>query len=358
MRHFWTAATAAALALAFGSAPAIAQDKLKIGFVYVGPVGDFGWSYQHDVARLAMEKALAGKVETTFVENVAEGPDAERVIESLARSGNKLIFTTSFGFMEPTVKVAKKHPDVMFEHATGYKRDKNLSTYAGRFYEGRYIMGQIAAKVSKTGTVGYIGSYPIPEVISGINSFMLGAQSVNPAMKLKIVWANSWYDPGKEADAAKALIAQGADILTQHTDSPAAMQVAEEKGILAFSQDSDMIKFGPKAQLTGIVNNWTDYYVQRANAVLAGTWTSTDTWDGFDKDMVQMAPFTNMPDDVKKMAQETEAAIRSGAFHPFTCPVTDQDGKVVECKGGKTLDAGQILGMNWYVKGIEEKVPQ
>jgi simple sugar transport system substrate-binding protein len=344
------------LALAIGSAQA--AEKLKVGFVYVGPVGDFGWSYQHDVARKALEAALGDKVETTFVENVAEGPDAERVIENLARNGNTLIFTTSFGFMEPTVKVAKRHPDVKFEHATGYKRDKNLATYAGRFYEGRYIQGVIAGKMSKTGTVGYIGSYPIPEVISGINAFMLGAQSVRPDLKVKIVWANSWYDPGKEADAAKALVAQGADILTQHTDSPAAMQIAAERGILAFGQDSDMSKFGPKSQLTAIVNNWADYYIQRANAAIDGSWTSTDTWDGLDKGMVKMAPYANMPDDVKKLAEDTEAAIKSGQLHPFKCPVVDQDGKEVECKGNGHLDAGQILGMKFYVKGIDERVPQ
>jgi basic membrane protein A and related proteins len=349
---------AATAVLALGVGAASAADKLKIGFVYVGPVGDFGYSYQHDQGRKAVEKALGDKVETTFVENVGEGPDAERVIENLARSGNKLIFTTSFGFMEPTLKVAKKFPNVMFEHATGYKRAKNLATYSGRFYEGRYVMGQIAAKMSKSGTIGYIASYPIPEVISGINSFMLGAQSVKPDMKVKIIWVNSWYDPGKEADAAKALIAQGADILTQHTDSPAAMQIAEEKGVFAFGQDSDMSKFGPKAQLTANVEDWGNYYIGRAKLALDGKWTSTDTWDGMKEGMVAMAPFANMPDDVKKMAEDTVAAIKAGKLHPFKCPVYDQTGKEVECKGGDHLADPQILGMNWYIKGIDEKVPQ
>jgi basic membrane protein A len=351
----WAAAALVATGLGLGAA---AAEKLKVGFVYVGPVGDFGWTYQHDVGRKALEAAMGDQVETTFVENVSEGPDAERVIEDLARRGNKLIFTTSFGFMEPTVKVAKKYPDVFFEHATGYKRDKNLATYAGRFYEGRYIQGIIAAKMSKAGVVGYIGSYPIPEVISGINSFMLGAQSVRPDLKVKIIWVNSWFDPGKEAEAAKALVAQGADILTQHTDSPAAMQIAEEKGVLAFGQDSDMIKFGPKAQLTAIVNNWGDYYVSRAKMVIDGKWESTDHWDGLDSGIVQMAPFTNMPDDVKKMAADAEAAIKAGTLHPFKCPIIDQDGKEVECKGDGHLDPGQILGMKFYVKGIDERVPQ
>ncbi|MFN8829953.1 MAG: BMP family ABC transporter substrate-binding protein [Labrys sp. (in: a-proteobacteria)] len=351
----WAAAALVATGLSLGSA---AAEKLKVGFVYVGPVGDFGWTYQHDVGRKALEAALGDQVETTFVENVSEGPDAERVIEDLARRGNKLIFTTSFGFMEPTVKVAKKYPDVFFEHATGYKRDKNLATYAGRFYEGRYIQGIIAAKMSKAGVVGYIASYPIPEVISGINSFMLGAQSVRPDLKVKIIWVNSWFDPGKEAEAAKALVAQGADILTQHTDSPAAMQIAEEKGVLAFGQDSDMIKFGPKAQLTAIVNNWGDYYISRAKMVIDGKWESSDHWDGLDSGIVQMAPYTNMPDDVKKMAADAEAAIKAGTLHPFKCPIVDQDGKEVECKGNGHLDPGQILGMKFYVKGIDERVPE
>lgn len=349
--------TALALALA-AAGHAGAADKLKAAFVYVGPVGDFGYSYQHDQGRKEMEKALGGQVETTFVESVNEGPDATRVITDLARRGNTLIFTTSFGYMEPTIAVAKKFPNVHFEHATGYKRAANVSTYSGRFYEGRYVMGQIAAKMSKSGIIGYVGSYPIPEVISGINSFMLGAQSVRPDMKVKIVWVNSWYDPGKESDAAKALIAQGADIITQHTDSPAPVQVAEQMGAYTFGQDSDMIKFAPTRQLTANMENWGGYYTQEAKAALDGSWKSHDTWDGFDKGLVQMAPFTNMPADVKAMAEKTEASIKSGALHPFHCPIMDQTGKTVECKGGDHLAADQILGMNWYVKGIDEKVPQ
>jgi basic membrane protein A and related proteins len=232
-----------------------------------------------------------------------------------------------------------------------------MATYAARFYEGRYIQGQIAAKISKTGVIGYIVSFPIPEVISNINATMLGAQSVNPNMKVKIIWVNSWFDPGKEADAAKALIDQGVDVLTQHTDSPAAMQVAEQRGIHAFGESSNMIKFGPKAQLTADTDYWGDYYTKRAQAVLDGKWTSEDTWGGLDSGMVVMAPYANMPDDVKKMAMDTEAAIRSGALHPFKCPITDQDGKTVECKGGDRLDPGQILSMNFYVKGVDDKIP-
>src|ERR1700733_7721650 len=287
---------AAVLAIAVGTfGGTYAAEKLKIGFIYVGPIGDLGWSYQHDVGRKAMEKALAGKVETTFLENVPEGADAERSIEQLARTGHKLIFTASFGFMDATLKVANKYPNVMFEHATGFKRAKNMSTYAARFYEGRYIQGQIAAKMSKSGIIGYIVSFPIPEVISNI--------------KVKIVWVNSWFDPGKEADAAKALIDQGADILTQHTDWPAATQIAEQRGVHSFGESTDMIKFGPKAQLTADTDYWGGYYTQRAKDALDGKWKSEDTWGGLDSGMVVMAPYTNMPDDVKKMAMDTEASI-------------------------------------------------
>ncbi len=354
----FAAAAAGAIALAALSFHATAApEKLKVGFIGVGPVGDLGWTYQHEVGRQAMQTALGDQVESVFIENVPEGADAERAIEQLARTGHKLIFTTSFGFMEPTVKVAAKYPNVFFEHATGFKRANNVSTYAARFYEGRYILGQIAAKMSKTGVIGYIVSFPIPEVISGINATMLGAQTVNPNIKVKVIWVNSWFDPPKEADAAKALIDQGADILTQHTDSPAATQIAEQRDIHSFGQSSDMIKFGPHAQLTANTDYWGGYYTRRAKDVLDGKWQSEDTWGGLDSGMVVMAPYTNMPDDVKKMAMDTEAAIKAGTLHPFKCPIVDQDGKTVECKGGSHLDNGQILSMNFYVKGIDDKVP-
>jgi basic membrane protein A and related proteins len=356
------AATAAAALAAVATAPIAnsaerAAEKLKVGFIYLGPIGDYGWTYQHEVGRQGLIKDLGDKIDTTYLENVPEGPDAERSIEQLVRSGHKLIFTTSFGYMDPTLKVAKKYPRVNFEHATGYKRDKNLATYAGRWYEGRYIQGQIAAKMSKAGVLGYIGSFPIPEVISGINATMLGAQTINPNIKVKIIWVNTWIDPGKEADAAKALLDQGADVIMQHTDSPAAMQIAAARGALAFGQDSDMIKFGPKSQLTSIIDNWTPYYDERVRAALAGKWTSIDTWGGLKSKLVVMAPYTNMPDDVKKMAMDTEAAILAGTLHPFKCPVVAQDGKTVECKNGKNLDDGQILSMDFYVKGVDDKMP-
>jgi len=339
------------------SGAAHAQQKLKVGLVYVGPVGDFGYSYQHDLGRQAVDKALGDKVETTFVENVPEA-DSERAIEQLARTGHGLIFTTSFGFMEPTVKVAKKYPKIKFEHATGYKRAENLATYAAKFHEGRYVIGQIAGKMTKTGVIGYVGAFPIPEVVSGINSYFLGAQSVNPNVKIKVVWVNSWFDPAKEADAGKALLDQGVDVLAQHTDSPAPLQQAEARGKYGFGQASDMERFAPKAQLTSIVDNWADYYIARTKAALDGTWKSEDTWGGFAANMVNMAPYKNMPDDVKKMAEETEAAIRSGKLNPFKCPVLKQDGTEVECRGNGALADEQILSMNFYVKGIDDKLPQ
>ncbi len=348
---------AAAAAAAMFTGLAHAEDKLKIGYVYVGPIGDFGWTYQHDQGRLAVEKEFGDKVETSYVENVSEGPDAERVIRQLAADGNGLIFTTSFGFMNPTVKVAERFPDVKFEHATGYKRLDNLGTYSSRFYEGRYIIGQIAGRMSMSGIVGYIASFPIPEVVRGINSFMLGMQSVRPDAQVKIIWVNSWFDPGKEADAAKALIDQGADILAQHTDSPAAMQVAEQRGVKAFGQASDMIQFGPNAQLTSIVDDWASYYIARTKAVLDGTWTSDDTWGGLADEMVVMAPYTNMPDDIAQMARETEESIRSGQFHPFTGPIFKQNGEEA-AKEGEVLSDEVLLGMNWYVKGITDTLPQ
>ncbi len=350
-------ALATGLLLAGSVSAANAADKLKVGFIYLGPVGDLGWTYQHDLGRQALVKELGDKIETTYLENVPEGPDAERSIEQLVRAGNKLIFTTSFGYMEPTLKVAKKYPNVHFEHATGYKRAPNMATYSAQWYQGRYIQGLIAAKMSKSGVLGYIGSFPIPEVVSGINATILAAQTINPNIKVKIIWANTWFDPGKEADAAKALIDQGADVIMQHTDSPAPMQIASERGKLAFGQDSEMIKFGPKTQLTSILDTWGPYYIERVKAELAGTWKSEDTWGGLDSHMFAMAPYTNMPDDVKKMAEDAQAAITAGKLHPFKCPIVGQDGKPVECKGGDHLDDGQILGMNFYVKGIDDKLP-
>lgn len=345
--------SAAAMSVAVS---AEAADKLKACWVYVGPVGDFGYSYQHDQGRLAVEKKLGDKVETTYLENVAEGPDAERAFERLARQGCKIIFGTSFGFMDAEVKVANKFPDIKFEHATGFKTGPNLGIYNARFYEGRYILGQIAAKQSKSGVAGYIVSFPIPEVVMGINSFMLGAQSINPNFKAKVVWVNSWFDPGKEADAAKALFDQGADIIVQHTDSTAPLQVAQERGLHGFGQASDMIKFAPKSQYTAIVDDWGPYYIERIEKVLDGTWKPEDRWDGIKAGAVHMAPYTNMPDDVKAMAEATQKKIADG-WNPFTGPIAKQDGSAW-LKDGEVADDKTLLGMNFYVKGVDDKLPQ
>ena len=332
-------------------------DELKVGFIYVGPIGDHGWTYQHHQGLLAVEEEFGDDVETIYVENVAEGPDAERAITRLARQGAGLIFTTSFGFMDPTVKVAERFPDVKFEHATGYQRADNVSTYSARFYEGRYIIGQIAAQMSEAGVAGYIASFPIPEVVRGINSFLLGAQTINPDFKLKVIWVNTWFDPGKEADAAKVLIGQGADIITQHTDSTAPLQIAEEQGVVGFGQASDMHEFAPNAQLTAIIDEWAPYYVARTRAVLEGTWESIDTWDGIAPGMVRMSEYKNMPEEVAAMARETEAMIASGELHPFKGPIYNQDGAMVIGEG-EVLDDGTLLGMNWYVQGVDDKLPE
>lgn len=350
------ALTAAAFAL--GSLSAQAEDPLKVGFIYIGPTGDMGWSYEHDEGRKAMVEALGDKVETTIVESVPEGPDAERVLSRLAQSGHKLIFTTSFGYMNPTIKVAKRFPDVKFEHATGYLREDNVSTYSARFYEGRHVIGLIAGGVTKTNTIGYIGSFPIPEVIRGINAAYLAAKSVNPDVQMKIIWVNTWFDPGKEADAAKALIDQGADVIMQHTDSPAAMTIAEEQGIVAFGQASDMKNFGPTAQLTAIIDNWGPYYTARAQAVLDGTWASVDTWDGIGPGMVEFAEFSDrIPADVAAKANAAKDAIAAGTLHPFTGPINKQDGSAW-LAAGETADDGTLAGMNFYVEGIEGSIPQ
>jgi basic membrane protein A and related proteins len=354
------ASVAAAAAMAAGAASigtaSAQQEQVKACWMYVGPVGDHGWSYQHDQGRLHVEEVLGDKVETVFIENVAEGPDAERTIERLARDDCDIVFTTSFGFMEPTIKVAAKYPDVKFEHSTGFKRADNVATYNAKFHEGRYVIGQIAAKMSKTGTAGYVASFPIPEVVSGINAFMLGAQSVDPDFKVRVVWVNSWYDPGKEADAAKVLFGQGADMISQHTDSTAPLQIAEDEGKHGFGQATDMIAFAPNAQLTAIVDDWSGYYVERIQAVLDGTWEPVDVWGGLDSGMVAMAPYTNMPDDVAEMAAETTEAIASGELHPFTGPIHNQAGELV-VKEGETLSDGDVLGMNWYVQGIDDQLP-
>ncbi|MCY4305503.1 MAG: BMP family ABC transporter substrate-binding protein [Aestuariivita sp.] len=333
-------------------------EPLKVGFIYVGPTGDHGWTYEHDQGRLALQEALGDTIETTFVESVPEGADSERVLTQMALSDHDLIYTTSFGYMDPTRNVAQKFPKIKFEHATGYKQAENVATYSARFYEGRAVIGHIAGRMTQSNVIGYIASFPIPEVIRGINSAYLHAKAVNPDVQMKIVWVFSWFDPAKEADAAQALIDQGADILMQHTDSPAAINIAEDSGIFAFGQASDMSKFGPNAHLTAIINNWGPYYIERTSAVIDGTWTSGDTWDGIGAGMVTIGTMSDkIPSDVQEEAKALIAAISSGEHHPFTGPIFRQDGSEW-LKDGEIADDGTLLGMNFYVDGIESDIPQ
>ncbi len=346
------------LGLLAGASVAQAEDPLKVGFVYVGPVGDLGWSYEHDLGRQGLEDYFGDKVETTFVENVPEGADAERVITQLAKAGNDLIFTTSFGFMNPTIKVAKRFPKVTFEHATGYKRSKNVGTYVLRTYEGRYVTGVTAGMMTETDTIGYIASFPIPEVIRDINSTFMAAKSVNPNVKMKIVWVNSWYDPGKETDAANALMDQGVDILIQHTDSPAPLIAAEKRGMRAFGQASDMSKFAPEAHIFSVRDNWAPYYISIADAVMKGTWAPKDYWGGFKEDILTIESVnSNLPADVKAKISETYAAVKSGEIKPFTGPIKDNKGNLV-VKAGHTLTDVELAQVNWYVEGITDEIPR
>lgn len=350
------ATAAIALGMATG---AMAQDKTKVGFVYVGPVGDGGWTYEHNKGREAVAAHFGDKVETVYVESVPEGPDAERVMTQMALEGADLIFTTSFGYMDPTINVAAKFPNVKFEHATGYKRADNVSTYSARFYEGRAVQGHIAGKMTKSNIVGYIGSYPIPEVIRGINSAYIHAKKANPDVQFKIVWAFTWFDPAKEADAAKVLIEQGADVILQHTDSTAPQAAAQAAGnVVTFGQASDMAEYAPFPRVSSIIDNWAPYYIARTQAVIDGTWTSTDTWDGIGPGMVGIGDITDaVPADVKAEALALKDAIAAGTYHPFTGPLNKQDGSVWLTEG-QTAPDGDLLGLNFYVQGIEGDIPQ
>jgi simple sugar transport system substrate-binding protein len=345
--------------LAFGLGTAAIAADVKVGFVYVGPIGDGGWTYEHDKGRLAVEKHFGDRVETIYQENVPEGADAERVMTTMAMQGADLIFTTSFGYMDPTINVAKKFPNVKFEHATGYKRSDNVSTYSARFYEGRAIQGHIAGKMTKTNKVGYIASFPIPEVIRGINSAYIHAKKVNPDIEFNIIWAYTWFDPAKEADAAKALIDQGADVILQHTDSTAPQAAAQEAGnIITFGQASDMGEYAPMPRVSSIIDDWAPYYVARTQAVLDGAWESVDTWDGIGPGMVGIGEISDaVPADVKAEALAMRDAIANGTYHPFTGPLKKQDGS--DWLGaGETSDDGTLLGMTFYVEGINGEVPQ
>ncbi|GAA6200489.1 BMP family ABC transporter substrate-binding protein [Aquicoccus sp. SU-CL01552] len=350
------ASAAMVLGLATG---AVAQDKTKVGFVYVGPVGDGGWTYEHNQGRLAVEAEFGDKVETVYVENVAEGPDSERVMTQMALNGADLIFTTSFGYMDPTINVAKKFPNVKFEHATGYKTAPNVSVYSARFYEGRAVQGTIAGRMTKSNVVGYIGSYPIPEVIRGINSAYIHAKKVNPDVEFKIVWAFTWFDPAKEADAAKVLIEQGADVILQHTDSTAPQAAAKAAGnVITFGQASDMGEYAPSPRVSSIIDNWAPYYIARTKAVMDGTWETVNTWDGIGAGMVKIGEISDaVPAEVKEEALALKASIADGSYHPFTGPLNKQDGSAWLAEG-EVADDGTLAGMNFFVEGITGEIPQ
>lgn len=352
------AAPAAPAAAPAASAPAAKAEPLKIAFAYVGPVGDGGWTYAHDNGRKAVQKEFGDRVVTSFVEKVPESADAERVIRDMAAQGNKLIFGTTFGYMEPMLKVAGDTKDVKFEHATGYKQADNMRTYDSRTYEGAYMAGVVAGKMSKTGTLGVVGSVPIPEVVRNINSFTLGAQSVNPKVKTKVVWVNEWFNPPKETEAATALINGGADVLFQNTDSSAVLQTAEKMGKRAFGWDSDMTAYGPKAHLASAVINWGPYYIKAVGEALDGKWTgNTASWWGVKEGAIDLVSIAaDVPDETKKRIDEVKAGLKDGSFSIWKGPITDNTGKELLAKD-VVADDKFLGGLKTYVKGVEGKVP-
>jgi len=346
-------AAAVVLGMAMGAS---AADKVKVGFIYVGPIGDHGWTYRHDIGRQQVEAAYGDKVETVFVESVPEGPDAERVMRNMARDGADIIFATSFGYMQSMAKVAKEFPNVKFEHATGYKQSENMATYGLRLYQARHVQGIIAGMMTKTNKICYVAAFPIPEVIREINTYYLGAKKMNPNVEIMITWVNTWYDPGKESQAAEVMMAEGCDMVAQHTDSPAPLQAAQLKGKLGFGQASDQIKFAPKAQLTATIDNWGPYYIKKVGQVINGNWTTGDYFGHMNEGAVQMAPFTNMPTDVQAKAQEIKDAISAGNYFAFTGPLKDNTGKI-QLKAGEIADDVHLNTMMYYVEGINAKVP-
>ena len=349
-------AIAAGVAL-LTSGGASAADPVKMAWVYVGPPGDGGWTYAHDQGRKAVEKQFGDKVKTTFVENVPENADAERVIRDLASKGNKVIFTTSFGYMDSTLKVAKAFPKVEFYHATGFKSAPNVTIYNSRMYEPAFLAGMIAGHVSKKGVLGFVASFPIPEVVRNINAYTMGARSVNPKITTKVVWVNTWFDPSKERQAAEALIGQGADVLLQNTDSSAVLQTAQDKGVFAFGWDSDMTAYGPKAHLASAIEIWGGYYGKVTEAALAGKPLKTTVWGGIKEGMNDLVSLSAaVPDAAKKMVEEKKAAIKSGKLAVFTGPIKGSDGSI-KVAAGKSLTDKEIDSINWYVEGVEGQLP-
>jgi basic membrane protein A len=339
------------------SAAAAPAGPLKIAFAYVGPVGDAGWTFAHNAGRLAVEKEFGDKVKTTFVEKVPEGPEAERVIRDLVGQGNTLVFGTTFGYMEPMLKEAADTPGVKFEHATGYKTAPNMRTYDSRTYEGAYMAGVIAGGMSKSGVIGVVGSIPIPEVIRNINTFTLGAQSINPKIKTKVVWVNSWFDPPKETEGAQSLINQGADVLFQNTDSPAVLQTAEKAGKYAFGWDSDMTQFGPKAHLASSIINWAPYYIKATKDALEGTWTTGGVWWGVKEGAIDIVSISDkVPAELKAKVDAVKAGLKDGSFVIWKGPIIGQDGKEVLAKDA-VADDKFLGGISFYVKGVDGAVP-
>lgn len=339
---------------------ATAADPLKIGFVYVAPLSGTGWVRQHEMGRQAVDAALGKQVQTSFVENVAEGPDAERVIRDLARQGNKLIFTPSFGYMEPTLKVAQEFPDVKFESITGYKTAPNVAAANARYYEGRYLAGIAAGRMTQTNLAGYVAGFPIPEVLQGINAFALGMRSVNPKAEVRVVWLNAWFDPTRERDAAMTLFNQNVDVVAFHTGSDAVMVAAQERGKMAVAYHSDMRKVAPDAQIVAVTHQWGAYYTERAKAVLAGTWKSGSVWGGVKDGMIRVGDFgSKVPKAVQAEVLAAQTQIANGKLHPFqaTAAVLDNEGNEVIAKG-QTLSDGDILGMNWLAAGVQGKIRQ
>ena len=351
------AAPAAAPASAQASAAVAKPEPLKVAFAYVGPVGDAGWTFAHDNARKAVQAEFGDKIVTTFVENVPEPADAERVMRDLVGQGNKLVFGTTFGYMEPMLKVAADSKDVKFEHATGYKTAENMRTYDSRTYEGAYMAGVIAGRMTKSNVLGVVGSIPIPEVIRNINSFTLGAQSVNPKVRTKVVWVNKWFDPPKEGEGAASLISGGADVLFQNTDSSAVLQKAEEKGKFAFGWDSDMSKFGPKAHLASAVINWTPYYKKAIDDALTGSRATGAQWWGVKEGAIDIVSVSDtVPADVKAQLDKVKAGLKDGSFVIWKGPIVGQDGKEVLAKDA-VADDKFLGGINFYVKGVDGKIP-
>jgi basic membrane protein A len=351
---------AIAMAASVIALPTHAQqaEPLKVGFVHVAPVTEAGWVRQHEEGRLAVQSAFGGRVKTSFVENVPEGPDAERVIRDLAATGHKLIFTPSFGYMEPTLKVAKDFPDVKFESITGYKTAPNVAAANARYYEGRYLAGIAAGRMTKSNLAGYVAGLPIPEVLQGINAFVLGMRSVNPKAQVKVVWLNTWFDPGKERDAAMALFDQGADVLAFHTASTAVMAAAQERGKLAIAYHSDMRKVAPDAQVVAVTHQWGDYYKRRTQAVLDGTWKPGNVWGGVKEGMIRVGYFgSKVPKAVQEEVLARQKDIAAGKLRPFAGPITDNEGRSVIGKGQGLTD-GQILTMNFLVSGVQGKARQ